>query len=658
NVLQTLKLLQDRGYVIKHKDYDTDKEGKVSFSALEQDFEKKHGKQEIPEYRAPIFIGVAAHDNDSADKAKIRARAGEFFAEINKKFGQDKLHTFAAAEQEEKRVTPVYLLSLLSNSLEELVSDEASKYGIATIHVVNPGDLPKQGKLCIEVEGDCRRFIVDNCFALLALWNGTRYDRGCGVDPLDDGVEEMVVLSLKGRIMEEGRSVKLKENRSVCHIVVPASGDKGLHIPYQKRWLYPYPVETGSSWFYTGCYCLESDKSKIWSVYKPLGDKKRQKSVSGEKKYTKERFDNIVENISRFNAVVSDNLRDNSEGAIRKGRVFDLLKNLHGSKTADADNLKYLFYDGISVKSQKKKRMLTGGIALTACLGFCAHCLYSDCFDAPVLKTIAIMACAAFFIIALVLFVVGRTGKYHNDYINFRIIAEALRVQTYWDAAGISDNVAERYTERQKNELEWVKLVLRAWRLDMMVKGVKPEPECDNVKVLRRIGRTWLGIEDEARGGEHNKYNTINSGQYNYVRKKAKKTKKAQAREDAINLFGSSAVVITAFALCVIVLLINFTKAPEWLEVVEKYLVLGVGILSAVVAAFAFAGATLANKQETDRLSWSRLQYKKVLMDIEEAQQPGELREIFKRIGSECIVENGEWALILADKNTELPFTG
>ncbi|MBQ9993603.1 MAG: Ryanodine receptor Ryr [Clostridia bacterium] len=31
NVLQTLKLIQDRGYVIKQKDYDTDANGEVSF---------------------------------------------------------------------------------------------------------------------------------------------------------------------------------------------------------------------------------------------------------------------------------------------------------------------------------------------------------------------------------------------------------------------------------------------------------------------------------------------------------------------------------------------------------------------------------------------------------------------------------------------------
>jgi len=54
---------------------------------------------------------------------------------------------------------------------------------------------------------------------------------------------------------------------------------------------------------------------------------------------------------------------------------------------------------------------------------------------------------------------IWRTDDRLNDY---RVIAEGLRVQTYWAAAGIGLPVASRYVNRRLGELQWIRGALRS----------------------------------------------------------------------------------------------------------------------------------------------------------------------------------------------------
>ena len=60
----------------------------------------------------------------------------------------------------------------------------------------------------------------------------------------------------------------------------------------------------------------------------------------------------------------------------------------------------------------------------------------------------------------------GRIGGGMNTAFTTTVpLAEGLRVQMYWGAAGITASAADYYLRRQRSEFEWIRQALRAWTL-------------------------------------------------------------------------------------------------------------------------------------------------------------------------------------------------
>ncbi len=50
----------------------------------------------------------------------------------------------------------------------------------------------------------------------------------------------------------------------------------------------------------------------------------------------------------------------------------------------------------------------------------------------------------------------------HDKYLHYRGLAEALRVQMFWQLGGLSESVADFYQRKHRNELEWIRNAVRA----------------------------------------------------------------------------------------------------------------------------------------------------------------------------------------------------
>ena len=57
--------------------------------------------------------------------------------------------------------------------------------------------------------------------------------------------------------------------------------------------------------------------------------------------------------------------------------------------------------------------------------------------------------------------------RYEHRFHDYRALAEGLRVQMYWNAAGITACAADHYLRRQRSEFEWIRQALRAWTLPL-----------------------------------------------------------------------------------------------------------------------------------------------------------------------------------------------
>jgi hypothetical protein len=56
---------------------------------------------------------------------------------------------------------------------------------------------------------------------------------------------------------------------------------------------------------------------------------------------------------------------------------------------------------------------------------------------------------------------------YHAKYLDYRALAEGLRVQLFWRLAGLPDSVADHYLRKQRSELDWIRDAVRVWDMTL-----------------------------------------------------------------------------------------------------------------------------------------------------------------------------------------------
>lgn len=88
-----------------------------------------------------------------------------------------------------------------------------------------------------------------------------------------------------------------------------------------------------------------------------------------------------------------------------------------------------------------------------------------------------------------------RKGRYDERQNDFRAIAEALRVQFFWAASGTGESVEQRYLQRQKNELSWIRGVVSSASIPVTADREEFEALSNTERLdrLRRIHDGWIG---------------------------------------------------------------------------------------------------------------------------------------------------------------------
>ena len=158
--------------------------------------------------------------------------------------------------------------------------------------------------------------------------------------------------------------------------------------------------------------------------------------------------------------------------------------------------------DWLAIHFQKRFLMLLRSTHLLALLMGLMYIAYSDLYAARIF----IIAFVAFFVIAAALQKFGGKFAWHRKYLDYRTLAEGLRVQFYWAVAGVrSDSVSkfahDNFLQMQDSDLGWIRNVMR-------VAGL----ECDVSSSSTKAGldfaiSEWIGDET--------------SGQLGYYRRKA-----------------------------------------------------------------------------------------------------------------------------------------
>lgn len=249
-----------------------------------------------------------------------------------------------------------------------------------------------------------------------------------------------------------------------------------------------------------------------------------------------------------------------------------------------------------------------------------------------VLMQLWVLSIAMFFVVAATLiYFYSRSKNNHKKYLYNRTLAEALRIQFYWNIAGINKNVSDYILRIYRKEFTWVKYILSAvYGITYNTKPISSE--------------------------------SINDLIYNWVKTQADFFESAISKmAKQIGFYHSISNISFAFAFALLGSILIFGKFYEtnnylnWLLVlIETFL----GVFALIKAYIQMKGyEPLVNQYELMQVIYEKAESKinevnDLPIDISEKQSY--LKELFFVIGKEALIENGNWYLIFKEKEPEV----
>ncbi len=581
-------------------------------------------------FDAPVFVGVFG-TVDLPDKSTLTKALHSFCKSLYELFEQKKAlgrengsALLNSSRYKKHAHTRFAFLSALETETECLAARVAAGYGIETYRVTGDSALAEKGDL-VAPDGDVTGFICDYSLMALAMWNG--------VDAVSSGYDERMALAVKRALRgstERLMELDMPDNITVYHMLMPLDNrDKGVegHAAYGIRTLHPYPLETGKSWYFRG------GKSKVGVT----------------DKYNQNRFERNVGKIAHFNYKVK--IRHDEVMASEK--VYDLMPGLHGHADADRDLLRYLYTDNISFAAQKRRDIQTRRMITAAAIGLITYSFVSDApeklfgIDMGALAPFLSIFTLVFLTAAMVIFLLQRRAGSHDEYVGFRLIAECLRVQTYWRAAGVEGSVEDEFGAKSKLDFEWARYILRSWELQNRIYNT------ENTKfpsgVINEVGRIWHGTEEiwqeNTENAEQSGYNYINSDgvdQYGYTRQKAESCSRDARREGLVNVISIAAAYGLTIVVAVLIIINAFGNGK--LEITDHLMLLA-SLVQIGVAGYSLFAASKDYERVANNNTWLCIEYQKAIIACKYTANEKKKRELFRRTGCEAIREVCGWAL-------------
>lgn len=281
--------------------------------------------------------------------------------------------------------------------------------------------------------------------------------------------------------------------------------------------------------------------------------------------------------------------------------------------------------DWLAIYFQRRvTRALRAGYTMAVLMGL-AFIAYSDVWG----DDWAIYAFLGCFALAILIHRVAARGEWHRKYLDYRALAEGLRVQFYWVAAGLTAGRNTKFThdnflQKQDVELGWIRNVMR-------YSGRLGDMSADSRTGLNYAVREWVT-------DPHN-------GQLAYYERKAAERIGHRRRTEAI----SSACLWTGIAVAVGLALFSGRLSPDW----KDLLIVLMGILPLIVGVRqAYAQKRAESELIKQYLFMARI-FRNAQRRLAAAGSDSGRRKVLKALGDAALEEHAEWILIHRERPLE-----
>lgn len=282
--------------------------------------------------------------------------------------------------------------------------------------------------------------------------------------------------------------------------------------------------------------------------------------------------------------------------------------------------------DWLAIHFQKKTVRVLRITHVLAFLMGAMFILWSD------LETLSVymFAFLLFFLVAAGVQFFARRGAWHRKYLDYRALAEGLRVQFYWAAAGVTNENESKFThdnflQTQDPELGWIRNVMR-------VAGT----ECDASPTMTQEGlmftlREWIGDD--------------RSGQLGYYHKKVRERTRKSRLTERLGLLSllTSVVVVTLFV-------VAYSSIPEPLRDPLNVFMGLMLLLFGVRQGYAFS---TAEKELIKQYEFMLRIFYNARRRLDNAVDVLEQRQVLLALGGSCLDEHAQWILMHRDRSPD-----
>lgn len=305
--------------------------------------------------------------------------------------------------------------------------------------------------------------------------------------------------------------------------------------------------------------------------------------------------------------------------------IVDALDEASANSVHDINRL-FCQADVLAMIFQKKTtRALRVMHGLAFLMGLC-FLVYADLHS----QRGYLVAFLALFGVSSLLQFVGRRFGWHRKYLDYRALAEGLRVQFYWAVAGVDHGSNTHYAhdnflQMQDAELGWIRNVMRVagTRSDAMPRR--------NAAGLSFVLREWIGGAD--------------SGQLAYFRKSIRlreQSNKTTERLGSLSLFAS-----------VILVIIFIVSGPRMPDAWTDPLLALMGALLLIYGIREGYSYALAEKELVKQYYFMLRLFGNSRERLDDTNDPALQRHILRALGKSALDEHGEWLMMHRNRSVD-----
>ncbi|HYG56464.1 MAG TPA: hypothetical protein VD902_00055, partial [Symbiobacteriaceae bacterium] len=285
-----------------------------------------------------------------------------------------------------------------------------------------------------------------------------------------------------------------------------------------------------------------------------------------------------------------------------------------------ADTLQYYgIADTLAMHYQTLRRRMLTSMFVLALLGVFAFNLYSN-----MSITMALIAYPVLMGLAGTLYMVARCGHYQDRHLEYRALAEALRVLIFWRILGVTNGVTDYYLERQRTELEWIRNAIRS--VSMYAEGLPPRLPDERQRDMSLVRDRWI------------------LDQRKYYQKSTDR-RKATSRK-----LGRWAFIIYSIGMAVAMGLVILDRlVPEMDFWAHQSLVIMVGFAPVLVAVLDSYVDKMAIAEEARQFVQAYSRFQQAAARINESIAAGDVedaRSVALELGQEALREHGAWVML------------